>query len=139
MRAGLTEWLDDYGRAWEARDSDAAAALFAEDAVYQWGPFGDRLRGRPVIRTAWDKWSDTKLFDEFARIDAIKGKQAARLTAVADRHDPHLAGRIDHIGHPIAQIPGLGVLRQRGRRQCNRDRGAEECLLEQGHCGFPFF
>jgi hypothetical protein len=53
VRAGLTEWLDEYGRAWEARDAEAAADLFAEDAVYQWGPFGKKLRGRPVIREAW--------------------------------------------------------------------------------------
>jgi hypothetical protein len=53
VRAGLTEWLDAYGRAWESRDSDAAAELFGEDAVYQWGPFGRKLRGRPVIREAW--------------------------------------------------------------------------------------
>ena len=38
-----------------------------------------------MIRNAWDKWVDTKLFDEFERIDAIKGKQGARLSAVADR------------------------------------------------------
>jgi ketosteroid isomerase-like protein len=53
VRAGLTEWLDEYGRVWEARDPDGAAQLFAEDAVYQWGPFGRKLRGRPVIREAW--------------------------------------------------------------------------------------
>lgn len=53
MRAGLTEWMDEYGRAWEARDAQAAADLFADDAVYQWGPFGKRLRGRPLIREAW--------------------------------------------------------------------------------------
>jgi hypothetical protein len=53
MRAGLSEWLDAYGRAWETRDSVAAADLFAEDAMYQWGPFGRKLRGRPLIREAW--------------------------------------------------------------------------------------
>lgn len=58
MRAGLTEWLDDYGRAWEERDADAAASLFTEDAVYQWGPFGRRLRGRPVIREALAEATD---------------------------------------------------------------------------------
>jgi hypothetical protein len=58
VRAGLTEWLDDYGRAWEERDADAAASLFTEDAVYQWGPFGRRLRGRPVIREAWAEATD---------------------------------------------------------------------------------
>jgi ketosteroid isomerase-like protein len=51
--AGLTEWLDAYGRAWEERDAQAASDLFTEDAVYQWGPFGRKLRGRIMIREAW--------------------------------------------------------------------------------------
>jgi hypothetical protein len=51
--AGLSEWLDAYGRAWEERDAEAAALLFTEDALYQWGPFGRRLRGRVMIREAW--------------------------------------------------------------------------------------
>jgi ketosteroid isomerase-like protein len=51
--AGLTEWLDAYGKAWEERDAEAAAALFTEDALYQWGPFGRKLRGRVMIREAW--------------------------------------------------------------------------------------
>jgi hypothetical protein len=51
--AGLTEWLDAYGRAWEDRDAQAAGNLFTDDAVYQWGPFGRRLRGRVMIREAW--------------------------------------------------------------------------------------
>jgi hypothetical protein len=38
-----------------------------------------------VIRHAWDKWVNTKVFDEFERIDAIKGKQSARLSAAVDR------------------------------------------------------
>ena len=60
MRAGLSEWLDAYGRAWESRDANAAAELFAEDAVYQWGPFGRRLRGRPLIREAWAEALETQ-------------------------------------------------------------------------------
>ena len=53
MLAGLTEWLDAYGKAWEERDADQAADLFTEDAAYQWGPFGRKLRGRVMIREAW--------------------------------------------------------------------------------------
>ena len=53
MLAGLTEWLDAYGKAWEERDPQAASELFTEDAVYQWGPFGRKLRGRVMIREAW--------------------------------------------------------------------------------------
>jgi ketosteroid isomerase-like protein len=51
--AGLTEWLDAYGKAWEDRDAQAASDLFTEDAVYKWGPFGRKLRGRVMIREAW--------------------------------------------------------------------------------------
>ena len=65
MKAGLTDWLDDYGRAWRDRDADAAAELFSEDAVYQWGPFGRRLRGRPLIRAAWAEATETQANVEF--------------------------------------------------------------------------
>src|SRR5205823_1103164 len=37
------------------------------------------------IRNAWTKWIKTSMFDEFERIEAIKGKKSARLSAVADR------------------------------------------------------
>jgi nuclear transport factor 2 (NTF2) superfamily protein len=66
MRAGLTEWLDAYGQAWEKRDPAAAAGLFAEDAVYQWGPFGKKLRGRPVIREAWAEATEQQQNVEFS-------------------------------------------------------------------------
>ena len=65
MRAGLTEWLDAYGEAWEKRDADAAAELFAEDATYQWGPFGKRLNGRPLIKEAWAEATETQENVEF--------------------------------------------------------------------------
>jgi hypothetical protein len=58
--AGLTEWLDAYGRAWEERDAEQAANLFTEDAVYQWGPFGRKLRGRVMIREAWEDAVETQ-------------------------------------------------------------------------------
>jgi hypothetical protein len=61
----LTEWLDAYGRAWEERDPGAAAELFAEEAVYQWGPFGKRLRGRPLIREAWAEATESQRNVEF--------------------------------------------------------------------------
>ena len=35
MAARINEWIEAYGRAWEERDADAAAALFADDAVYK--------------------------------------------------------------------------------------------------------
>jgi hypothetical protein len=51
-------------------------------------PAGRKALARPqheVIRAAWDRWLKTDLFDEFERIDAIKGKKSARLTAAANR------------------------------------------------------
>lgn len=53
MLAGLSEWLDAYGRAWQDGDAAAASDLFTDDALYQWGPFAQRLRGRIMISEAW--------------------------------------------------------------------------------------
>jgi hypothetical protein len=55
------------------------------------------LPAHEVLRTAWDKWLKTSLFDEFERIDAIKGKKTARLTAAA--------GRRAAINDVLAQLP----------------------------------
>ena len=51
-------------------------------------PAGRKALTRPaheVLRAAWDKWLKTAVFDEFERIDTIKGKKSARLTAAANR------------------------------------------------------
>jgi hypothetical protein len=45
----LDRWLDVYGRAWERRDVDAFVACFSEDALYQWGPWSEPLRGHDEI------------------------------------------------------------------------------------------
>jgi ketosteroid isomerase-like protein len=50
---GFREWMDGYKRAYEGRDPDAAAALFTDDATYQWGPFGELLHGPQAIRDRW--------------------------------------------------------------------------------------
>ncbi len=50
----LRAWLDKYGHAWESQDADGAAAIFAPDATYAWGPFNDPIRGRDAIRAAWE-------------------------------------------------------------------------------------
>ena len=49
----LDGWLRAYGAAWEAREGDAAAALFAEDGVYCWGPHEPPLVGREAIEDRW--------------------------------------------------------------------------------------
>ena len=52
-REQLDAWLSAYGAAWEARDGERAAALFAEDGVYCWGPLEPPLHGRDAIRERW--------------------------------------------------------------------------------------
>jgi ketosteroid isomerase-like protein len=56
--AGFRQWMDAYKRAYAERDPDAAAKLFADDATYQWGPFGDLLHGPGEIG---DKWASAVL------------------------------------------------------------------------------
>ena len=71
-------------------------------------PAGRKALVRPAqegIRAAWEKWVGTSLFDEFERIEAIKGKQAARLGAVADRRRA--------VSGVLARVPGRPVDRHR--------------------------
>lgn len=42
-------WMDAYGRAWEKRDPQGAAELYAEDGSYQVSPFVEPMRGREAI------------------------------------------------------------------------------------------
>lgn len=46
-------WLDRYFAAWASNDPAQVEALFAQDAVYSWGPFRDDAVGRDAIVTAW--------------------------------------------------------------------------------------
>lgn len=48
--ATFDSWLAGYRRAWENRQVDALAELFAEDATYQESPYSRPMRGRPAIR-----------------------------------------------------------------------------------------
>lgn len=54
----VNTWLRAYGDAWEARSGERAAMLFAEDAVYCWGPYETPLQGREAIRDRWSLATD---------------------------------------------------------------------------------
>jgi uncharacterized protein (TIGR02246 family) len=54
-RQAIEDWLARYGRAWEGRNGDEAAALFTPDGVYWWGPFEEPCRGRDAIRSRWEE------------------------------------------------------------------------------------
>ena len=53
-------WLDAYGRAWENRDPQAAAELFAMDGSYQVSPFVEPMRGRDAIHEYWTEVARTE-------------------------------------------------------------------------------
>jgi uncharacterized protein (TIGR02246 family) len=56
----FARWLDTYGRAWESRDSQAAADLFTEDGTYQVTPFVEPMRGRQAILEYWTNVAQTE-------------------------------------------------------------------------------
>ena len=51
----FVSWLDAYRQAWEGRDPDAAAQLFAASALYFETPFDEPLAGREAIHAYWSK------------------------------------------------------------------------------------
>ena len=51
--ADFETWLRGYKRAWEGRDSSAAAALFTPDAEYYWTPFDPPQKGKEAIAAVW--------------------------------------------------------------------------------------
>lgn len=47
-------WLDEYGRAWEARDASAFVRLFSHDVRYHWTPFEAAREGRDGLAEAFE-------------------------------------------------------------------------------------
>jgi nuclear transport factor 2 (NTF2) superfamily protein len=76
-RDTLDSWLRAYGAAWEARDGQAAASLFAEEGVYCWGPRDAPLHGREAIRERWEQATggqrDVAFRHEILGIDGDRG------------------------------------------------------------------
>ena len=71
-RSSFKSWLDAYGRAWEARAPEAAAALYASDATYQVTPFAEPMRGRAAILDYWSHVAETEQEVDFGyRILAV--------------------------------------------------------------------
>lgn len=52
--AELSAWLDAYGDAWESRDSDKAASLFAKDSSYRVTPYEEAHIGPSGVREYWN-------------------------------------------------------------------------------------
>jgi len=59
-REAFVAWMEQYGRAWEARDAKAAAALYSENGTYQVTPFVEAMRGRAAILKYWTNVAQTQ-------------------------------------------------------------------------------
>ena len=53
-------WLEGYRVAWERKDTDAAAALFTEDATYRANIFEEPFEGREGVRRYWQQVTSTQ-------------------------------------------------------------------------------
>ncbi len=54
-RADLERWIREYEAAWRAPGTDAAAALFSDDATYRTHPYAEPVRGRDAVLRLWDR------------------------------------------------------------------------------------
>jgi uncharacterized protein (TIGR02246 family) len=82
-RAAFRLWMDAYGKAWESRDAEAAAALYAKDGSYQVTPFLEPMRGRKAIFEYWSNVARTeeKIQFEYEVLVASRELNIARWSA----------------------------------------------------------
>jgi SnoaL-like domain len=59
-RVAFKSWLEAYGKAWESRDAEAAAALYTENGTYRVTPFVEPMRGRKAIFEYWSNVARTE-------------------------------------------------------------------------------
>ena len=97
--AELTTWLERYGQAWEARDPDAVAALFTDDAAYYETPFGKPAQGRDGVRAYWAAATRNQRQVKFSfEVSSVAGEVGiARWWAEYTREPTGLMARLDGI------------------------------------------
>lgn len=97
--AAFRRWLEAYGRAWETRDPQAAAALYAEDGAYQVTPFVAALRGRKAILEYWEEVARTEenIRFEFEILTVAAEAGIAHWRASFTRVPPSLKTALDGI------------------------------------------
>ena len=71
-------WLDRYIAAWRSNDADDIGALFTEDAIYRYHPYGDdALTGRDAVVASWLEEGDPPdSWDAEYRPFAVDGDRA---------------------------------------------------------------
>ena len=70
----LSEWLRRYFIAWQSNNAEDVSALFAEEAIYYYGPFKQPARGRDAIVENWvsNPEEQTKVIYDF-KVLAVEG------------------------------------------------------------------
>jgi hypothetical protein len=78
-RAGVQQWLDRYVDAWRRNEAEPIEALFSEDAVYRFAPFGDDnvAHGRAEIVKGWlDNPDPPGSWEAHYEVYAVDGNRA---------------------------------------------------------------
>ncbi len=103
-------WLNALARAWQAKDADAMAALFTEDASEQVDPFKTPMRGRENLRKGFAWW-------------------------MKDQSQVHISiGTVDVIGNRFyAEVDAAWVVASTGERI--QERGLLVCDMEGDRVG----
>jgi ketosteroid isomerase-like protein len=96
----VEEWADQYARAWEDADDEAAGALFTEDATYRSDPFREPHGGRAAIRRYWREVTATQ-----SNVEVALG----RIVANGPRAVVEWWTQMDNEGTPVT-LPGALIL-----------------------------
>ena len=119
----VQEWIDAYGRAWEERDADAAAAIFTEDAIYRDHPLGPPHESRDGVRSYWS--------DVTATQDQVQVRWGAPVVA-ADQRRAAVEWWVTMLnGGAEVTLTGILFLRFAGDGRCEELR--EAWHFEAGH------
>lgn len=107
--AHAADWADRYFRAWKSNDPELVASLFAQDAVYFYGPFREPARGRDEIVRRWiGNAAQQNVISEHDVI-AVSGDVAVVHWAVSF---DHAGGRTAMDGILTARFDASGVCRE---------------------------
>jgi hypothetical protein len=74
-RAGLSNWIQRYERAWRSSGTNSLAELFAEDASYSTAPYESPHRGLEAIGGMWEaeRAGPDEEFEMTREIVAVEG------------------------------------------------------------------
>jgi ketosteroid isomerase-like protein len=98
-RSTVQRWLDDYIAAWRANERAPILALFSEDVVYRFHPFGDAVHGSGAVADAWlESPDDPATWDAHYEPWAIDGRRAV---AVGTSHYHATEGKEERMYHNV--------------------------------------